>query len=44
MEKLRRTTTRTKRFMECVRASTSPRRFVQRAGMLLDDAAQGTRP
>jgi transposase len=43
MEKLRLTKTQTKLLTECVRASTSPQRLVQRAGMILDLASSGNK-
>lgn len=43
MEKLILTKTQTKLLMECVRASTSPQRLVQRAGILLDYAELGNK-
>ena len=38
MEKLTLSATQTKLLTDCVRASTSPQRLVQRAGMILDYA------
>ena len=43
MEKLRLTKSQTKLLTDCVRASTSPQRLVQRAGILLDYAQSGNK-
>lgn len=43
MEKLILTKTQTKLLTDCVRASTSPQRLVQRAGILLDYAQSGNK-
>jgi transposase len=43
MEKLILTKTQTKLLTDCVRASTSPQRLVQRAGIILDAASSGNK-